>query len=312
MRPTSLALLPLALLVTEGPTLSAVLPGGTVEAQGACDIRPDGVACWDTDGAPSPALVEAVRNALARSGGDVQFRLGRKNRYLAVRHPQGVNANYRALGSESVYGNFRTEGEPAMEFMRVSVEPSVSSIVLQAQASVPADKDVDLSLREGSRATVDGWDVEVGAAQRVVVKKGTVPNPRRNFGYGPPPPGMDYWMVVIGLKGRENVYPQWALTPLDAEGQPIRYLDAAGRPISALKALALEPTLQPTNGYSPNNGEEPAAKKPKAMAAYFTGNGPAPAFRASTNIDPKAISTLRIRPSRTVSVDLGPFPLDPK
>ncbi|GEM_PF-5772110 len=155
----------------------------------------------------------------------------------------------------------------------------------------------------------------MGESQKVIPKKGeTATNARRYNNYGNPLPVTEYWTVVIGLKGGDgqNQYVQWSYTPLDASGAPIRYVDADGKPISAIKALALEPTLQPGNNNYYPNGEAALVKKPKAVAAYFQGGGPSPAFRATTNIDPKAIATLRIRASHVETKDLGPFPLDPK
>lgn len=289
---------------------AATFPNGRVEARGACEIRPESVACWDMDGKPSPDLTDATRATLANN--EVGFRLGRKNRVLVVRRSQQMSVQYRVEGQDNVYSNWQSGGDPTTEYLRVAAEPSAATATLRVQSTVQASKDVDLPLREGATGEVEGWTVEVGAAQKVIPKKGDPPV-NRGYYYGQPPASTEYWNVVMGLKGREGESVSWAYTPLDAAGAPIRYVDAKGRPLSAIKALALEPSLQPNPNYGyPGAPTGEGARKPKASAAYFQGYGTAPAFRAATNIDPKAIASLRIRASHQKSLDLGPFPLDPK
>ena len=291
------------------PQRTVRFPQGDIEARGACDVRPESIACWDMDGAKSAELEDSVRAVLA-NGQEVSFRVGKKNRILVIRRPQTASVSYRVSTNNSLYGNWQQGGDPTTEFVRYPADLSEKTVVLTAQTTVQAAKDEEIDFREGATGEIDGRKLEIGAVQKFVPGK-TPPNPRMYYnGYNRPPVG-DTWNAVLGLTGKDGEYVNWAFIPLDAAGQPIRYVDAKGKPITAIRALALEPTLSPNNynGY-PNN--DPAAPKPKAAAAYFQGAGTAPAFRATTNIDPKEIAKLRIRASHTVSAALGPFPLDPK
>ncbi len=315
MRPLPFALLSgsfMLVRLTSSPSTVATFAGGQAEALGVCEARPDYVACWSPTGAASPSLTDTFRFALA-NGGEASFRFGKKNRYLAVRHPAELAVNYRAANdslSPSLYGN----GEPRTEFLRVTAGPTEGEITIQASVTIANKEEPVLPLREGAKATIDGRSVEVGAAQKVSAKKrAATVDPQRFYGYSPNPPTGDYWTFVIGLEGREGEYVNWSYTPLDSAGTPIRYVDVNGRPLSAIKALALEPTLQSANGYNgfPNGGPSDAPK-PKAVAAYFRGVGPVPAFRATTNIDPRCLASVRVRTSHVETADLGPFTLDPK
>jgi hypothetical protein len=291
------------------PQRTVRFPQGEAEAVGACDVRPESIACWNLDGSKSTELEDSVR-AILSNGQEVNFRVGKKNRFLAVRRPQQMPISYRAGANNSLYGNWQRPGDPTTEFIRYAGDPTETQVVLTAQTTVQSPNEDLIDLKEGSSAEIDGRKLEIGAIQKVIPGK-TRPDPRFYYnGYNRPPVG-ETWNVVFGLSGKEGEYVNWAFTPLDAAGQPIRYVDAHGKPIAAVRALALEPTLSPNNfnGY-PNN--DPAAPKPKAAVAYFQGAGTSPAFRAGTNIDPKAIAKLRIRASHQVSADLGPFPLDPK
>lgn len=300
--PLGIALLTLG----QGPRRSASFPKGTVEARGVCDVRPESVACWDMDGKPATDIVEAIRSHLGTNGQEVQFRLGKKNRYLVLRRPQALQISYQTGTNNSLSANSTYNSDPVTDFVRLAADPSDATATLKAQATIQSNEDVSLPLREGTKMDIEGRNVEVGAATKVVPVKGRPmidPYSNRTM-LG------DAWNVVIGLGG-EPGYVSWAYTPLDASGAPIRYVDASGKPIAALKALALEPNLPAgNNGYSGNPLASTA--KPKAAVAVFQGYGAAPAFRATTNIDPKWIATLRIRASHTESMDLGPFPLDPK
>ena len=291
------------------PQRTAIFSGGTAEARGVCDVRPESIRCWDMSGATSVELEDTMRAVLA-NGQEVNFRVGKKNRILIVRRPQSMPVSYRANPNNSLYGNWQQGSDPTTEFIRYAAEPSETQVVVTAQTTIQNPKDEEIAFREGTSDQIDGRKLEIGAMQKVIPGK-TPPNPHFYYnGYNRPPVG-ETWNVVFGLSGKEGEYVNWAFTPLDAASQPIRYVDAHGKPIAAVRALALEPTLSSNNfnGY-PNN--DPAAPKPKAAAAYFQGAGTAPAFRAGTNIDPKAIAKLRIRASHQETATLGPFPLDPK
>lgn len=290
-----------------GPKKSATFSKGTLEALGACEVRPESVACWDLSGAKSPELEDSIRGLLS-NGNEIQFKFGKKNRVLAFRRPQSLNFQYRADANNSLYGNWTVSGDPTTEFVRIPADPSAKQVVITAMTSNPGDKDEEISFKEGSTAQIDGRKLEIGAMQKVTPTK-TGPNSRGYNYYGQPRP-TEGWTVVMGLSGAEGQFVVWNYVALDTSGQPIRYVDAQGKPITAMKALALEPNLQNGN-YYPNNGE-PQTPKPKAAMAYFQGGGAGPAFRATTNIDPKAIGTLRIRATHSESAELGPFPLDPK
>lgn len=289
------------------PKRSATFGAATVEALGACDVRPESIACWDLDGAKSPELEDGIRGALS-NGNEVQFRFGKKNRLLAFRRPQSMGFSYRVGANTPLYGSWNVNGDPMTEFVRIPADPSEKQVVVTAQTTIQSSKEEEIAFREGVVAQIDGRKVEIGAMQKVVPTK-TPPN-ARPFYYGQPRP-IDGWNVVMGIASKENEFVNWAYTALDSSGQPIRYVDAQGKPITAMKALALEPNIQNNGNYPYQNGETPVPK-PKAAMAFYQGGGPGPAFRAVTNIDPKSIATLRIRASHTESADLGPFPLDPK
>ncbi len=289
------------------PKRSATFGAATLEARGACDVRPENIACWDMDGAKSAELEDGIRGALS-NGNEVQFRFGKKNRMLAFRRPQNMGFSYRVGTNTSLYGTWNVNGDPTTEFVRIPADPSDKQVVVTAQATIPSLKDEEIAFREGAVGQIDGRKVEIGAMIKVVPAK-TPPNARPYY-YGQPRP-VDGWNVVMGISSKENEYLNWTYTALDSSGQPIKYVDAQGKPITAMKALALEPNIQANGNYPYPNGETPVPK-PKAAMAFYQGGGPGPAFRALTNIDPKSIATLRIRASHTESADLGPFPLDPK
>ena len=299
------------LLALQVPSPKVAFPGGEVEALGVCDVRPDAVSCWNMQGAPAVDLETSVRAALGNN--EVSFRLGKKNRLLVTQRPQRLQVNYRADGNDYLYSNYSRSGEPMMEFLRYAAEPSATSVTLHLQTTVQSDKDFDVPFRKGGVAQIEGDQLEIGDSVKILAGKDALPDPSNGYD-GTQAADTDYWNVVLGVKREGEGYVQWAYTPLDSAGEAIRYVDAQGRPISALKALALEPNLPSANGYNGRrNFARTAGKaKPKAAVAYFQGTGPAPAFRATTNIDPGSIATLRIRPSHMQTADLGPFPLDPK
>ena len=240
----------------------------------------------------------------------MSFRLGKKNRLLVTQRSQSLQVTYRADGTDNLYPNYSRGGEPQMEFLRYAAEPSATSVTLHAQTTVQSDKNIDVPFRKGATEQIEGDRLEIGDSVKAFANKAAPPNPNNGFN-GNQPSDSEYWNVVLGVKRKEaEGYVQWAYTPLDSAGEAIRYVDEHGRPITALKALALEPNLPATNGY--NNGRTLGKAKPKAAIAFFQGTGSTPAFRATTNIDPKSIATLRIRPSHLQTADLGPFPLDPK
>jgi hypothetical protein len=307
----SLLLVPLAVGLAyaaqeASPKRSATIGAGTIQAVGVCDVKPDTIACWDLDGVKSQELEDGFRNEISNNR-EIQFRFGKKNRILAFRRPQNMGFQYKTNPNTYLYGNWTQNGDPVTEFVRIPAEPSDKQVVVTAQTTIQGLKDEEIAFKEGTVGQIDGKKLEIGAMQKVVPSK-TPPNSRNYYYNGQPRPG-EGWSVVLGISTKDNESVIWAYTALDSSGQPIRYVDSKGQPITAMKALALEPNLN--NGNYNSNGEIPVPK-PKAAMAYFQAGGMGQAFRALTNIDPKAISALRIRASHVEVVELGPFLLDPK
>ena len=286
---------------------SASFPSGSVEARGVCDVRPDAITCWDMDGGTSPVLSDSARSFFASNSQDVQFRLGRKNRYLVLRRPQSLQLSYRLGANDQVWSSSTYNVEPVTDFVRIAANPSDVSATLLAQTTIQSKQDTPLPFREGATVEFEGRKLEIGATTKVVAQKGKPVVDVYNR-----PRSDNVWSVVLGLSGESSSL-SWFYTPLDANGVPILYVDADGKAITALKALALEPTLQPNgSSYYENRYSPQPVVKTKAAAAFFQGSGTPPAFRVQTNIDPKSIASLVIRTNRMESKEIGPFPLDPK
>lgn len=304
MRPFLLfAPLLLGFVTFQGAGGTAAFPTGTVTALGACDVRPESVSCWDMDGKAAEELAISLRSYLS-NGNDVSFRFGKKNRYLITRRPQTLQPQYRTGPNNYVNSSSTYNADPVMDFLRIAVDPMETEVVVSVTTTIQSPTDEEIDFKEGAIKSIDGRQVEIGPSAKVVDDRS---RPAANP-YGQPIVG-PAWNVPIAVSGGDGDIGYWAYTPLDGEGNPIRFVDASGKPISALKALALEPHLQPGNGFYYPNGQPSA--KPKAANAYFQGGGGA-AFRAVTNVEPKFIAKLRIKTSRQESKDLGPFPLDPK
>lgn len=256
MRPLLYAA-PLLALFAQAPERTATFTNGAAEALGTCDVRPESIACWDLDGKPAPELASSLRSSLS-NGGDVSFRLGKKNRTLAVCRPQAMPLSYHVGENNSVYASSTYNMNPVFDFIRVAVEPSETSAVLSLSATIQSPQDLEIPFREGSKAEIEGRTLEIGPPAKAGKN-----DPPPNNPYGRPVPG-ESWIVPVSLSGDPNTG-YWNYTPLDAASQPIRYVDAKGQPITALKALALEPTLQPGGGYyNPPNDAGPARpKKPR-------------------------------------------------
>lgn len=289
------------------PSRSAKVGDRNFDAAGVCEANPEGVKCWDLDRKPLPSAEENLRS-LSANGTDLTFRIGKKNRYLVVRRPRDFNLNYRLSISDYAGYISNYQGDPVYDFIKVAVDGSLPDVSLSAQVWVPADRDVDVPMQEGSKANIEGRTLEIGKAS---LGKGNPQAPGMfPMGQSVPSPH-PWWSVIMGIDGDLSQGLNWGMTPIGRDGKPIAYVDAKGEPMSAVKAMSEGVSPDPFNGgYVLPDMQGTPGKKPKAFVAYFRSNGYGSAFRSDTNVNPRSIAAIRIKWSRPVTVALGPFPLD--
>ncbi|RYG49156.1 hypothetical protein EON79_02310 [bacterium] len=118
------------------------------------------------------------------------------------------------------------------------------------------------------------------------------------------------WSVIMGRRMGASKEGGASQEPLDAKGNPIRYVDANGKAISEVKYLESVKTDNPAY----NRFGNPGVSTKGYVPAYFNASGPATpeAFVITSNIDPKEISAIRLFANQQTRVKFGGLPSDPR
>lgn len=290
--------------------------GAKIEALGVCDIGTDHVRCWNREGVADEALVKRIESYYASNeGGDLQFRPGRKNRYGVFR----VNGTYVNFSSRD--DNYlsttqsRSNDSGTVYWVRLLPDADVKTMdvvaTLNQTERLPS---ADLPFKVGQTLEYRGATYEVGAAKAIPKPKaqpGGAANPGFNQ-YGDGRMNGPTWSVVLGRRPVAGQTAEFAnFEVLDAKGNPIRYVDPKGKPVSEVKFLEATQANNPGVGLRGGfNGE--MANSKGYVAAQFGPNGPstAEAFVVTTNIDPAEIGTLRLYANRQTKIRFAGLPVD--
>lgn len=276
--------------------------GVVIQGLGVCSITENGVVAWDMKGAPDARLSDRIRAYLFASRPQLNFQFGVRNRWMIVSRPDSASIGY----STSTRSGLNTlildrQGvDGRIDLVPVAAEGAESRLSLTATLSdLPAPAAVDLKFKEGEEVAYDGYRVRVGPTQGSLLPK---PSPEQRVYERP---GKN-WRVAMGfdsppVDGSFGLY----VMALDEHKEPIRYVDAAGVPVSPIRVLN---DSGPSAGFSYGGRINP---KYRQASVQFANTMPG-ATNLITNVDPKKISYLRMSTTRRKTITITGFPADPK
>lgn len=223
---------PLAAVIVDRTYESADL--GRIDLQGACNITPDVVSCWDPDGKPDADLAEKVKAYyIIQTGAEVRWKVGRKNRMVVFKEPSRVyglgatinhakTADGQYLQTAGQIDNYSQQHEPVLQWYGVDVDPNQSRTSVSFDISVRFGT-AQLPIREGAEGRIGAINVRINS-----VKKG----PDRKQTWGPNPNvSKKTWTVSISFTGNiAGRLPNPSLYVVDAKGNQIIKVDAGGNP----------------------------------------------------------------------------------
>jgi len=234
------------------------------------------------------------------------FFYGRKTRYAIFRSSGGMNPSFMQDNgsSSSVFYNGGRDG--GILGTAITGEPDARTADLVVSIGEPPYR-AEIPLKVGARAKVGDVDVAVGSIKPGARPAG--PAPQNGFRGGRPEAGK-HWTLVLASTQDAQAYSNETYVPLDAERQPIRYVDLAGRPITATQFVALGGNPNEPFGMQAPGGTKRAAKCSIGSVEFVARvQG---AVELSINVDPSQVAYLAVTEQREVRVRFRHIPLDPK
>lgn len=274
----------------QGPLTKYKDAGCEIQGLGVCTISESKATCWDMAGNGSESLAAEVQSLLRDNHFLIAVEPGAKNRYLIARtfsHGSYVSFQTRGPGALSL----GRSGDADWYFIHKTPPSTQSSVSITAWISTLRNP-VILPFHEGGNVTVSGQEVVYGLVRKASSKETTRM-----------PSGGPLWKITLGgnLDDSELHYPSFGAE--DSRGQPIRFVDARGTPVSS------DHLPRKSKGGAPRSELSSVPAEVQSHMGTSTMQG---AFSLMTNIDPKWIKFLEIKITDRHPVVIGEFPLDPK
>ena len=295
--------------------------GASVEVVGVCHLTEDSVECWDYDGAHDERLTEMVENSLMNGrhrvslgyrSRNLEFRYGKKNRYIVVRHVYGSQDNQLGIVTDRMNA---LNGESTDMDMGFLVEHEITKVMIyynvfgqyfdreatethiRLMASTKLDEEIGIVFKEGEQFSLNGVDFVLEEPKRPQVQA----NEQLPF----------VWTASVKSIVETQGYYYVRGYAVDKNGDRIRYIDQKGRPISAREYEALIAELKAIS-------DDIRGSIASSAVVGFLGDG----FRARpagesrnrslrTGVDPKYIKEVRFTGTWSRRIRIVGIPLDP-
>jgi len=285
------------------------MPGfGEIRVLGICDIQEQGVSCWDIGGRRSEDLATQVTSSLNdkkqpfnANGLDIPFHFRRKNRVLLVEVPSNAYGSERDVRLQRIstpttenmrdLRQFRSQNAPTMiQYLDMDADEKASTTSLSATFFSKEGHAIELHAAAGATGTTGKTTVTIESIK---------PNDGQTgpMFFGP----SKSWNVQLKFSGE---VPSSELDvqseALDAGGNPISFVDGNSRPAKAPTGPNVFTRQQAPNIYPVFAFAQPQYQ-PESTRTQL-----------SLIVDPKYVTTLRIKLSTPKTVEFKNLPLDPK
>lgn len=282
--------------------LGASAQGPTFVVLGVCEIDDQAVACWDPGGRPSSELTAYVRRRVEALVTPLSFVVGRKNRFVLVRHAPYAYLQY-VRGGESLQ-NYPVDPEGTMTLFRLAADARATTASFDVSVGQIEGSSVDLPFREGAAAALGGVRIELGKVEE------NPPGSRSSPFFGPMgfgPARFSRWRIPVG-RGESTPAGTFQFEAIDRHGKPIRYVDRNGKPVTDMRAEEYRRRRFSPDGL--RNGP-PLIDAARMNVGSELGQGQPDLIWVGFSIDPKAIAKLRVRRIAEYAETVGPIALDP-
>jgi len=289
--------------------------GNSIKILGVANITPDKVTAWDTSGEISEALTKRIDEVLrTRSQQDIQFRFGKKNRYIIVESDKANQSiSWRSDGDDYMQ-NLYLSGSNAekLNLYRVTRDPASTKLSLSASINSTKQNKAEVPIVAGKKTEVNGLMYEFISATPIETPVSTRYTGVRMKG--------KCWKMIFKTEATKpedqkkvssemQMSPYYGMSVSGADGKPILYVDMAGNPVSAETYL-----LDPDQDQQYDNmGMQVKAKTHKyTRASTITGMTVSGATSVQTNINPAKIKVLNLTWTTSKNIRFSDLLLDPK
>ena len=295
--------------------------GASVEVVGVCHLTDDSVECWDYDGAHDERLTEMVENSLMNGrrrislgsrSRNLEFKYGKKNRYVVFRHVYGSQDNrlivdtdrMNALNGESIDMDmgFLVEHEITKVMIYYNVfgqyfDREATETFVQLTAVTELDAEIGISFKEGEQFSLNGGDFVLEEPKSAQVQSSKqLPL---------------VWTASVKSIVETQGYYYVRGYAVDKNGDRIRYIDQKGRPISAREHEALIAELKAIS--DDIRGSIASSTVVGILGDGFRARPPGESRNRSlrTGVDPKYIKEIRFTGYWSRRIRIVGIPLDP-
>jgi hypothetical protein len=292
-----------------------------VEALGACRIDVQSASCWNMDGKPDVGLTDQVTKglkgpygsrvltyrdakvfAVARASPDLDFTM--RGQAKAGRN-HSWSLGYGDSGKLMTIYGIEQADNPA----------NLGELPLNAVIShVPTEYSLSLYPKVGERISAEGSSLTLGNVRAILAGELKQDEPyltlydRDQFVLYP---REQFWRYTFAWTGPLFGWGcDWVA--LDLNGKPIQGVDLKGQPAS-IDLVTKESLPYGKEGVvgavmpkAPGQRDHFPARFRQWYYTFVNG-----AYTVVSNVDPRVISKIQVRPTRTVQGKLGPFPLAP-
>ncbi len=290
--------------------------GDTVDVYGVCKVTEDSVACWKRDGSDNPELRKELLHQLEGSApghGQISTLYGNKNRLVVLQTTlpatfAGVRRRWSIVAPEpgnyfrhvAFAGGTYADGRNQVQYSGVGVsaprDQRTASVLIRVQHPVIEVSTLDIA--PGASSSFQGIGFRIRSVD--LIKPGSEQSAPYFRGKA--------WKIQIEIKRPADDETDLEYTPLDHDGNLVRFSDTLGNPLSDKQYE------EQRRAYfaAPHTGQLSALMDYVREAVFdgsFDQEGLVTVFDM---VDPKAAPTLQINGAVPHYVKLGGIPLDPK
>ncbi len=289
--------------------------GNSIKILGVANITSDKVSAWDTSGEISESLAKKLDEVLrTRSQQDIQFRFGKKNRYIIVESDKSnPSISWRSDGDDYMQ-NLYLSGSSAekLSLYRVTRDPASTKLSLSASINSTKQNKAAVPVVTGKKTEVNGLMYEYVSATPVETPVSTRYTGVRMKG--------KCWKLIFKTEATKpddqkkagtemQMGPYYGMSVSGADGKPILYVDMAGNPVSA-ETYLLDPDQD--QQYDTMGMQVKGKTHKYTRASTITGMTVSGAMSVQTNINPAKIKVLNLTWTTSKNIRFSDLLLDPK
>jgi len=284
--------------------------GRSLELLGVCDVKPNSVSCWKSDGVPNKWLEEQMLSLLTNEyTSNQRFAVGKKNRIIVFNDltDQIGSASFSTEGMKNLYASYGYSQQYGYRptWVTIAAEPNAKTISISASIMQLRSKPQAIAFSPGKTISTGSKKITYGPIEKIEDQVTTMPasgsRPATTARFA-------QWRVSATVGSQDKIEMLLGPIALDKFGKRIRYVDEKGNPISPTSIG--EEILAGVKEFDSNSISQDISRKRSASMRFETAKVGNKQY-IITRVNPIHIAKLELRESGRIDVLFRGIPLDP-